>query len=150
VTTSADALSENDVVDAVCSFLVASGYSIQQRRLTTETGDDVRAARSSTPALLLSIEAKGATSARATSVRFGKPFDSAQVRVHVAEAVFKAVQVLSRPDEDAQAGIALPDNRLHRNLVATVQPILDELGVVLFWVGGDRTVTTVGHLAGAT
>ena len=137
-----DELTENDVVDAVCEFLKGHGYVIESRCSTTQKGDDIVASGAAATDRRIHIEAKGATSARAGSARYGTPFDSAQVNVHVAETVFKAAQVLSRPKEaaDTVAGIALPANALHKSRVKLVEPVLKELGVAVFWVNGDRTV----------
>ncbi|MHB1342705.1 MAG: hypothetical protein ACYC5F_11125 [Thermoleophilia bacterium] len=88
------------------------------------------------------IEAKGATSARESSERFGKPFDSAQVRVHVAEAVYKCLQVLSRgpTDHEVTAGLALPANQVHKSQLASVEPMLASLDVAVFWVSIEAEV----------
>jgi len=132
-TSPADRLTENDVVEAVCTRLRTKGFEIKQRLTTMQTGDDIIAARGDE---LLYIEAKGATSARKGSARHGKPFDSAQVRVHVAEAVYRAVQILSRTPGDGRirAGIALPANNLHRRELASVSAVLRKWQVAVFWV----------------
>ena len=130
---SVDQITENDVVAAVCDYLEARGFKIKQRLTTRQQGDDIIAGRGDTT---LFIEAKGATSARAGSERFGRPFDSAQVRVHVAEAVYKAIQVLSRSNDrsNTRAAIALPANDVHDREVRTVMRMLQELKITVFWV----------------
>jgi hypothetical protein len=137
-----DQLTENDVIAAACDYLEASGWRVDVRLSTTQKGDDIEASRRA-DGLRLFVEAKGATSARSNSYRFGQPFESAAVRVHVSEAVFRAAQVLSRRDgdSDVRAAIALPANHDHRRLVATVAPVLAGLGVAVLWVDGDRQVT---------
>ncbi len=136
-------LNENDVVAAVCDYLESHGYTIHSTCTTKQTGEDIVASNASTGERL-SVEAKGATSARERSARFGQPFDSAQIRVHVSEAVFKAVQVLSAATEGepVTAGIALPATSYHQSMVGLVMPILERLGVRLFWVLSDGSVTT--------
>jgi hypothetical protein len=136
-----DQLTENDVVAAACDYLEASGWSVDVRLSTSQKGDDIEVTRSS-DGMRLFVEAKGATSARSNSYRFGQPFESAAVRVHVSEAVFKAAQVLSREvsGSEVRAGIALPANRHHQRLVAMVRPVLASLGVAVLWVDGDRQV----------
>ena len=140
----ADQLTENDVVNSVCQYLESDGFTIKQRLTTLQQGDDIVAARSGE---MLYIEAKGATSAREASARFGRRFDSAQVRVHVAEAVYKAVQVISRPTTGfrVRAGIALPANSLHQREVATVSKLLGDLGITIFWVSKANEVTVQTH-----
>ena len=68
-------LTENDVVDAVCSELRARGWTIESRASTTERGVDV-VARGPKRAVLR-VEAKGATSSKASTARHGHPFSSA-------------------------------------------------------------------------
>lgn len=128
----ADGLSEDKFVEAVCTYLEDSGWEILKRLTTQQQCNDIVAARGGSR---LCIEAKGATSARVKSRRFGRPFDSAQVRVNVAEAVYKAVQVLSRSAEyGLRAGIALPSSSLDRRELASVEAVLRGLDVVVFWV----------------
>jgi hypothetical protein len=136
---SASILTEDHVVEAVCGYLVASGYSIVGRCTTRDRGDDIVAERAGTR---LSIEAKGATSARTSSKRFGKPFESADLKVNIAEAVYRAVQVLSRAPtgQSVRAGIALPANPVYQREVATVAPMLRQLGISVFWVHGPTQV----------
>jgi hypothetical protein len=137
-----DSLTENDVVDNVCTHLVSKGYVINSRCTTKQTGEDIVAANPAT-GTRISIEAKGATSAREGSARFVQPFDSAQVRVHVSEAVFKAVQVLSANlgVQGVAAGIALPANEMHYSMVRLVMPVLERLAAQVFWVHAGGKVT---------
>lgn len=64
---------ENAVVDAVASFLAASGYAIVQRRYGHERGIDLIARRDPPRSrLLYVVEARGGTSSRSGSAKFGK------------------------------------------------------------------------------
>ena len=85
------------------------------------------------------IEAKGATSSKPGSGRYGMPFSKAQVFDHVAKAVLKALRVTSHGS--ARAGIAFPDNADHRAEIARVTTALSRLGVTVFWVSDDGVVT---------
>jgi hypothetical protein len=82
-------LTEDDVVDSMCGYLKAAGYRILKRCNTAEKGIDIVALLPDRSSQLL-IKAKGETSAREGSKRHGKPFDGAQVRVHVAESFYWA------------------------------------------------------------
>ncbi|MBO0609852.1 hypothetical protein [Myceligenerans salitolerans] len=42
---------------------------------------------------------------------------------------------------NAMAGLAFPANTHHRDCIGKVSPALKRLGVVVFWVEQDRTVT---------
>ena len=134
-------LVESDVVDAVCVHLVAMGYTIQQRLPPTKQGVDIIALRPDSPRELW-VEAKGETSERKTSARYGVPFDSAQVNIHVAEAVYTAIKHLASipSGTDRAISIALPSNELHRKYAGAVSPVLARLGVPIFWVQPDNSV----------
>jgi hypothetical protein len=135
-------LYESDVIDAVCIRLEAHGYRIRQRLETTQHGDDIIAIKQTPMPCELYIEAKGETSSRQNSQRYGQPFDSAQIRIHVAEAFYKAAEVLSRNYGNAgiRAGIALPDNNGHRTVVKGIEPIVKQLGIAVFWVRENKDV----------
>jgi hypothetical protein len=138
--TGSSMLTENEVIDAVCKFLTAKGFQIVQRRSTQETGDDLVAERTRPERLRISIEAKGETSAREKSARFGSGFNTAQISVHVAEAVYRALAVLSR-NEGEHAGIALPVTLHHKRRIDSIRPLLKKLDVAIFWVNRDGDVT---------
>jgi len=70
-------LDENEIIEAVCGYLSAQGYTIVERLRTTQHGTDVIATHSHMGRLL--IEAKGGTSTRAGSPRFGRSYDPSQV-----------------------------------------------------------------------
>jgi len=135
-------LFESDVVDAVCIELQSRGYHIQQKLKTNQRGDDIVAVKRTPHARELHIEAKGETSSRKASKRYGKPFDSAQIRVHVAEAFYKVAEILSRKSSDVEirAGIALPASRKHRALVENIESALNQLNIAVFWVEEDGNV----------
>jgi len=135
-------LKEEDIIEAVCTELRRRGYAIEQKLTTKQQGDDVIAVKLGHPKQPLFVEAKGETSSRIGSKRYGKPFDSAQVRVHVAEALYKAAEVLSRTGStnDARVGIAFPDNDLHRRLEKVVHAVIIKLGIAVFWVRQDKSV----------
>jgi hypothetical protein len=129
-------LTEGEVIEAVCAHLRAHGYVIIQTRITTQPGVDIIARRAG---LDLHVEAKGETSSRPTSARFGNAFDPNQAVDHVGKAVLKALQALSG---GKRAAIALPGNDAHRRVVMRVQPALAAAGVGVFWVNHSRQVDT--------
>ena len=127
-------LYENDVVDAVATWLRDQGWTIESVSYSKQTGDDIAASRNGQK---LRIEAKGATSAVPSSGRFGKPFTKNQVNDHVAKAVLRALRYVS---DGYLSAIALSDNPDHRAEVAKVQPALQRIGVAVFWVAENRDV----------
>jgi hypothetical protein len=128
-------LTEDDVVDAVCAHLVHEGYDIISKCTTNQTGIDIVAEDKSGGQLL--IEAKGETSADCKSRRYGRPFDSAQVRDHVANAVYTALCLLER---GSSVALAFPDNEAHRRRAFAVQAVLGKLGIRIYLVGPDLRV----------
>jgi len=135
-------LLESDVVDAVCRELKSEGYQIRQQLGTTQQGDDIIAVKQMRVPREIHIEAKGETSSRKGSERYGKPFDSAQIKIHVAKALYKVAEILSRKygGIEIRVGIALPDNQGHRAVVQKIEPILNQLEIAVFWVQKDRSV----------
>ncbi|HUW94295.1 MAG TPA: hypothetical protein VMW58_00765 [Anaerolineae bacterium] len=135
-------LVESDVVDAVCGFLKSQGYEIRQKRSPSQRGHDIIAVKRGTPDRVLYIEAKGGTSSKPSTKRYGKPFDGAQIRVHVAEALYKAATVVSTtgPSVDLRAGLALPATDRHRELMKRIGPVLRQLEIAVFWVSENREV----------
>ncbi len=83
---------ENKVIDAVCKYLSAGGYEIIQKLRTIEHGVDVIAEHPETHVRVL-VEAKGGTSSRDGSERFGKPYTQTQVFDRVAKGIFTCLQM---------------------------------------------------------
>lgn len=88
----------------------------------------------------LLVEAKGGTSSKEGTKRYGLGFNSGQARDHVANAVYTALKLISI-HKNSLIAIALPDDTAHRRLVEEVEPIMERLGIGAFWVdqnGGAR------------
>lgn len=135
-------LNENDVVATVDRYLRNSGWRIVAARGTHQHGPDIEAAHSRSGRRLY-VEAKGETSSRRGSRRYGKPFNSGQMWDHVAKAFYKAATVRSQPRTRPrpQAAIALPRNPRHEDLVRAIEGALVRLGVSVLWVEPRKTVT---------
>ena len=135
-------LTEDDVVEAVCQYLTRHGCAITRRASTKEKGPDIVVARENSDGTLY-VEAKGETSNDPSSARFGKRFNSAQVRDHVANALYTAAAALDPKLGRRRAAIALPDTQLHRQYVTGIQHALATLQIALFWVDGHQNVEVV-------
>ena len=133
---------ENDVVAIVERYLRKSGWTIVAARGTDQRGPDIEAAHS-TSGRLLYVEAKGETSARRGSRRFGKPFNRSQVRDHVANAFYAAAKVRSRQRTRLRplSAIALPRNPPHEDLVTAIAGALVRLGIAVLWVEPHKAAT---------
>lgn len=130
---------ENDVVSAVERHFERHGYTVRQVRRTTERGTDIVAARRGE---VWYVEAKGGTSSKPHTRRFGKPFNLGQINSHVSRAVFTAMAMVSNPPDGkrTRAAIAVPDDKGHQAVVGRVAPALRRLGIQILWVTPGREV----------
>ncbi len=128
-------LTENDVVDAVASHLRDNGWHIQSTSNTSEHGHDILASKDGTT---IAIEAKGQTSSKSGTNRYGNEFSDSQKRSHVSRAVFRAASVVS--DGRYRAGVALPATDKHLKLIKQVRAALHTLDVTVFFVESDGAV----------
>lgn len=126
-------LTENDVVDSLTDYLQAKGYRIIQSLSTSEKGVDIIA---ELKGQTLYIEAKGETSSKEGTKRFGKPFTNSQINTHVSRAILTAMKILeSQPSGDQTiSGIALPDTNRHNKLINSVKTSLQQLNIQIFWI----------------
>jgi Holliday junction resolvase-like predicted endonuclease len=129
------------VIEILSDYLKSQGYSIMQSLTTLQKGIDLIAENSEE---CLYIEAKGATSAREGSNRFGKEFNSAQVRTHISEAIFASLKVLNnKKTAKIKAAIALPASTLHIREIEKVKHILKEIGIKVFFVSSTMNETKI-------
>jgi hypothetical protein len=126
-------LTESKVIAATCSFLRSKGFTITKALLETEHGIDIEGLAPDRKTKF-SIEAKGETSSKPTTARFGKPFDSKQVFDHVSKAFYCAARDSSK---GLVAGIALPRNDAHVKCVEKILPALRRLEIEVFWALPD-------------
>ena len=138
-------LTENDVVKAVASYLTSRGYRVDKECSTIERGIDIDAFHSKNGKRLL-IEAKGATSSKTGTSRFGKPFDRGQATVHVSRAFYSVVKLRQQhSNEDVRVAMAFPDNVHHRDLIDAIRLSLDLLDIEVYFVSEDLSVTTLSN-----
>lgn len=138
-------LYENDVIEAVCSYLENRNFTILKKSTTNQKGDDI-IARPQSAKYKLHIEAKGETSSKEKTNNYGESFNSNQVLDHVAKAFYWAAKMLQQQDEEdknlpRKIGIALPDNNCHRKRVHAIEQSLNKLDIIVFWVSSDQKVT---------
>lgn len=132
-------LYELDIIDAVCNELVKRGYLVVSRKSEHKhTGSDIIAKKvDSGINLRFFIEAVGETSSQTTSTRHGKPFNRSQIKVHLSELLFTTAQTLSMQKIDGfdyKVGLAIPDNKDHREMIASILPFLESVKIVVFFV----------------
>lgn len=132
-------LTENDVIAACVRHLLEAGYVVEQACRTSERGTDIVAACTRTGSRIF-VEAKGATSSKPHSARFGRPFDRGQARSHVSRALFEAARIASTAKPGDEAALAFPADAHHESLVAEILPALRRLPASVFWVSSDGHV----------
>lgn len=136
-------LDENQVVSAVCTHLTNGGYQIIQQLGTTNQGIDIIATPPNGSNRLL-IEAKGGTSSRVGSARYGKPYDENQVFDRVGKGFFTAGCLYSQYQKAGdQVALAFPDSVLFRKYLTTVKPALRTLGIDVYLVDPNTLAVTV-------
>jgi len=128
-------LDENAVVTAVGKHLTLAGYEIKQQLGTTEHGIDVIALHPHSNVRVL-VEAKGGTSSRLGSKRYGKPYTQNQVFDRVAKGVFTCLQLRTEnPDKNmVRVILAIPEKPSHfKRYVASVAPSLESAGIEVWF-----------------
>ena len=130
-------LTENEVVQAVVQYLSDQGYEIDQALSTSQKGIDIEATH---PARGKSfVEAKGATSSIITSKRYGKEFDSKQIKKNVGVALLKSFQTMQLHPESIVA-IALPNNEGHRKVIESIKEPIKNSVLKVYMVNNDASI----------
>lgn len=133
-------LTENNIIDAVCKYLNSNGYEIKQSLNTMQQGIDIIATKSNN---ILKIEAKGATSSKKSSNRYGKVFNRNQVKTHIAMALY-AISKFITADKDKKNikyAFALPCDDNHISVINDIREVINTLNINIFWVQDTMEVT---------
>lgn len=131
-------LTENDVVEYFCDYLIQNGYEIKQSLSTKEQGIDIIAEKNNR---ILKVEAKGATSSKATSSKYGEEFSGAQVRTHVAVGLYAISKLITKDNSSfVDYALVLPDNLNHVNKVNNIESVLKRLSIDVYFVNEDGEV----------
>jgi hypothetical protein len=132
-----DALvTEDEVVAAIRNALAARGCKIVSFASTNQVGIDVHATLGKRT---IYIEAKGVTSSKAKSARFGQLQTSSQIFIQVAAALMKCAELKSA-SPDAYVAIAVPEHSRMRGRVERIEPVLRAADIGVLWVANDGTV----------
>ncbi len=136
-------LGEMDVIDSVTSYLKTKGYLITSKvESVDEHGIDV-VAMSGRTKVKLNVEAKGQTSSKSETKRFGKEFTRNQKRDHLGKALLKSCECIHKHEA---AAIALPDDTVDHELIDSIRGAIERLGIVVFLVDEMGAVRVVGNL----
>ncbi len=133
-------MDENDVVEQTCKRLEEQGLVIKQRLSTIERGVDI-IAEDPRNGNRIYVEAKGGTSSRDGSARFGKPYTQSQVFDRVAKGVFTCFQLRAQypSRESSRILLSVPDERLFRAYLEPVLPELKSAGIEVMFVSNIET-----------
>lgn len=130
-------LTENDVVEAVSKYLEKNGYIVNQALTTSQHGIDIVATAKNGKQCF--IEAKGATSSKSGSNRYGKEFTVSQINTHIGVALVKAFQTLQiHPSQEV--AIAVPGNNGHRKVINSMLIPIRNSGIGVLFVNENKNV----------
>ncbi|WP_413379045.1 hypothetical protein [Alkalihalobacillus sp. 1P02AB] len=83
------------------------------------------------------VESKGSTGNDASG---DMVFDSGQIKTHADRQIMKLMEYLNVVDENVLLVLANPDIPRIRGRIAKIDKILDQIGLIQFWVQEDQTV----------
>jgi Restriction endonuclease len=131
-------LTENEIIKKMVSFFEKKGFSICETHSTNEHGIDIIA--KSPKGIPYYIEAKGETSSKSNTKRFGKSFNKNQVRTHISVAMTKCFQTLQKSPDNCVVGIALPKDENHFSIIKSIEKPLRKTELKIYLVNKDGTV----------
>jgi hypothetical protein len=124
-------LTEDQVIDAVVAYLESDGWTIHAAAYGNTPGVDIVAERDGRT---LHVEVKGAVTTKATG---GKEHTQQHRTNSVVAALGKAVMLY---ESGIEVALALPRERVFRNVVSAAHDGLVRLGVTIMWVADDGGV----------
>jgi len=130
-------LTENDVVESVAAHLAKNGWTIVSFCDTWKAGIDIHAARGTQT---LYVEAKGITSSKPSSSRYGKRQSASQIFIQVAAALLKCAELRSAYP-DAGVAIAAPAHAEMIRRVEMIKPVLEAASISVIWVDTQMAVS---------
>lgn len=128
-------MDENAVVESTCKLLISSGCLIVKRCNTTQRGIDIIARKESSGEEFF-IEAKGGTSSRSGSPRYGKPYTQSQVFDRVAKGVFTCIELRAKHSNRSNQHIilAVPNERWFHYYLKPALPQLEAAGLEIWFI----------------
>lgn len=130
-------MDENEVVEAVARFLENQGYVLKQKLTTREKGIDIIASYPEKGQIL--VEAKGGTSTRKNSSRYGKPFKKSQVFDRVAKG-FYTVTEMKENNGNSTVAFAMPKTDWFEEYLGNIRNSLSALDIKAFLVNENGSV----------
>ncbi len=133
-------MDENVVVANVCKRLETMGCAVTQRLSTTDRGIDIVAVDPRNGQFYY-VEAKGNTSSKEGSNRFGKPYKASQVFDRVAKGVYTCLKLRAEhTDQESQhIVLAVPDTARFRRYLTPVLESLQKAGIEVWFEPSQGT-----------
>jgi uncharacterized protein YbaR (Trm112 family) len=127
-------MDEDAIVESACSRLVDIGCHIDKRCTTKERGIDI-IAHSLTNGHMFFVEAKGGTSSRKDSARFGIPYSQSQVFDRVAKGVFTCLELRAKYPirESEHVILAIPNTKDFHKYLDPVMRQLKDAGIEVWF-----------------
>jgi hypothetical protein len=124
----------NQVIAELKQHLQAGNYLLISECSTIMQGIDLVMKKDSQE---LWIEAKGSTSSRDGSSRYGKPFTDTQCHVHFSRAFFKACEMRDKARQSQKTvriAMAFAHTKHYEKYSARTNVTRKELSIGLFWI----------------
>ena len=132
-------LNEEQIIETVQKHLEVDGYKLTSKSSADEQGIDLVMTHPQKG--IIEIEAKGSTSSKKGTTRFGKAFSRNQVKTHMGVAILKTFQMVNDPkNKDKEIALALPADQGHRDFIKKIRTPLSKSGVSLYFVKPDLKV----------
>ena len=129
-------LTEDETVLLLIDYLEANGYVIEDYCLGHKRGIDIVSSKNNKKFL---VEVKGAKANDNSPIKKRKFFDSGQLKDHLGKAIVKSLET-QKVYNDADVGIAHPDDEYIRKTIGSVTPELKKLGISHLWVNKNGKV----------
>ena len=129
---------ENEIVEAMVSFFKKKRFSVSQSRSTNQKGVDIIA--KSPRGITYYIEAKGGTSSKPNTARYGRPFSKNQANTHISVAITKCFQKLQESSNKCIVGIALPKDENHLSIIKSIVKPLQKTKLKVYFINKDKKV----------
>lgn len=132
-------ITENEIIRLVILKLKSHDFELISKCNTNQTGIDIELKKDN---YRLLIEAKGATSSKEGTRRYGIPFKRSQALTHASAAIYTAMDLITRHqgDDNYIVGIALPLEKNTVEHVEKVKYVLTKLGIIIFWVKDEKVI----------
>lgn len=133
-------MNENHVIAALKGHLLRRGYKLVSECSTTMRGIDLVMKKRGKE---IRVEAKGSTSSRENSRRFGKAFTDAQCHDHFSRAFFKACQMRDETFQQRDSvliAMAFAYTKHYQKYCSRTERSRRELRIGVFWVRSRNRV----------